>query len=208
MNILSSTMKGPDRKPKSLEPEYFERIYAEDPDPWGFRDSAYEREKYTRSIAALPKPRYERCLELGCSIGELSALLALRCDALLGIDVHEGSLLLARARNEAHGHVQFEVMQFPRHIPAGQFDLLVISEVAYYWGEDEFGRAQLAVLDKLAMGGHLLMVHYLPQDTDYPMSGDEVHDRYMVLTSGDAPTLRHLHGFRENRYRLDLFERI
>ena len=193
---------------KSLGPEYFDRIYAENSDPWGFRESAYEREKYARTIASLPRSRYRRCLEVGCSIGELSALLAGRCDELMAIDVHEGSLLLARERNASLSHAHFEVMQFPRHVPAGVFDLLVLSEVAYYWGEEDFVLAQESILTKLEPGGELLLVHYVPLDTDYPMSGDEVHDRYLAMCSLPNAPFKHVKGFREARYRLDVLERI
>ena len=50
---------------RSLEPAYFEALYAADPDPWRFATSAYEREKYTATLAALPmlhKDPFDRIL--------------------------------------------------------------------------------------------------------------------------------------------------
>jgi hypothetical protein len=33
----------------------FERLYQQSPDPWGYRTSSYEQEKYAATLAALPK---------------------------------------------------------------------------------------------------------------------------------------------------------
>ena len=68
--------------------ERFERLYHESPDPWGYRTSDYEREKYAATLAALPKRSHGLCLEVGCSIGVLhrpagGSLRARRRDRLL-----------------------------------------------------------------------------------------------------------------------------
>ena len=65
-----------------MDRDYFEGIYADGPDPWGFETSEYERRKYDLTLAALPRRRYARALEPGCSIGVLTADLARRCDAV------------------------------------------------------------------------------------------------------------------------------
>ena len=60
----------------SLPQSYFDRIYQQNPDPWNFETSPYEAEKYRRTLAALPRKRYMRALEIGCSIGVLTSQLA------------------------------------------------------------------------------------------------------------------------------------
>ena len=80
-----------------LRAAYFEELYARDPDPWDFATSEYEAAKYDATIAALA-PRYASALEVGCSIGVLTARLAERCERLLAIDVAEGALAHARER--------------------------------------------------------------------------------------------------------------
>ena len=66
---------------------YFERLYQHNPDPWGFATRWYEARKYGLTLAALPRARYRRAFEPGCSIGVLTEMLAGRCDALLAADV-------------------------------------------------------------------------------------------------------------------------
>ncbi len=81
----------------SLEPAYFDALYAADPDPWQFATSAYEREKYDATLAALPT-RIGSAFEIGCSIGILTRRLAERCNTLLAVDVAKAALAAARRR--------------------------------------------------------------------------------------------------------------
>ena len=60
----------------SLQPAYFDDMYAESPDPWGFRTRWYEERKFALTMAALPRRRYRRVFEPGCSVGMLTRLLA------------------------------------------------------------------------------------------------------------------------------------
>jgi SAM-dependent methyltransferase len=76
----------------SLQPGYFDKLYAENPDPWRMETSAYEEAKYIATLAALPRARYTHAIEIGCSVGVLTARLAERCDELLGIDVAQAAL--------------------------------------------------------------------------------------------------------------------
>ena len=64
----------------SHDAEHFRRLYARSADPWAFRTSAYEKEKYRQTIAALGERRFRSGFEPGCSIGVLTRMLAERCD--------------------------------------------------------------------------------------------------------------------------------
>ena len=55
---------------------HFEDLYRRSADPWGFASSGYEAAKYAATLAALPRDRYARGLEVGCSIGVFTAALA------------------------------------------------------------------------------------------------------------------------------------
>ena len=190
-------------QPKSLMPEFFDRLYGKDPDPWGFEGKPYEQEKYADTLASLPRPRYRHAFEIGCSIGVLTARLAARCDALLAVDGSALPLERARARCRSLPNVQIAQMLVPEQFPPGPFDLILVSEVAYYWSPEDLARAQSLMLERLESGGQLMLVHWLPQDAEYPLNGDEVHESFLAL-----PGLRHLHGHRAELYRLDLLERV
>lgn len=194
-----------DPGPRSLPPSYFDDLYRANDDPWDFETSAYEAGKYAATLAALPRARYRAALEIGCSIGVLTRRLAERCEALLAIDVAEQALGRARERCGHLGHVRFERMHFPHERPNGRFDLTLLSEVGYYWSPDDLMLARRRLIERLEPGGHLLLVHWTPKVADYPLTGDQVHAAFLEYVGSE---MRHLETRREERYRLDLFERV
>ena len=193
---------------QSLPAEYFDRVYRANPDPWNFAASPYEAAKYTATLAALPAPRYGRALEIGCSIGVLTAQLAARCDALLALDVADAALVQARERCVDLPNVRFERRAVPAEFPTAEppWDLVLVSEVGYYLNLDDLCRLRERITSSLRPGGDLLLVHWTPFVPDYPLTGDQVHDAFLERAGADGE-LRHLRGARETQYRLDLFRR-
>lgn len=190
---------------RSLPPRYFEQLYATDPDPWQFETSEYEAHKYAATLAALPQPQYRSALEIGGSIGVLTEQLGDRCQSLLSVDVCAQAQARARDRCRHLPHIEFAQMQVPHQFPDRTFDLILVSEVGYYWGWDDFPTAQRLIAHHLAPGGHLLLVHWTPPTRDYPLTGDEVHTAFVAQV---GPVYRSLISQREQRYRLDLLERL
>ena len=195
----------PESERHSLPPSYFEKLYADDPDPWQFETSEYEARKYAATLAALPKPKYRSGFEIGGSIGVLTQMLAPRCQSLLSVDVCARAQMLAKQRCRHLPHVEFEIMQLPHQYPSGTFDLTLVSEVGYYWSWTDLRAAQQQIMSHLEPGGHLLLVHWTPQTREYPLTGDEVHEAFWQKV---GTILRSLICQREERYRLDLFERL
>ena len=112
-------------KNKSLLPAYFDKIYADADDPWGFANREYELHKYLDTLMHLPRRYYATAFEPGCSIGVLSGMLAARVGNLLSVDVSERALQQARTRNADKKNIFFEMMQFPVQAPDSTFDLIV-----------------------------------------------------------------------------------
>lgn len=185
-----------------LSRDYFEQLYARDEDPWRFASSAYERAKYEHTLASLGERHFTRALEVGCSIGVFTALLAERCEDLLAVDVAAAAVRRARERLVARPHVRVQRRTLPEQLPTGPFDLIVCSEVLYYWDRALLLDALPALSGALAPGGSLLAVHWRPPTRTYPLRGDEVHD---LLCEHLA--LRHGLSYREPRYRLDRFDK-
>ena len=182
------------RRTETIHPDYFDDLYAADPDPWRFATSDYERAKYAATLAALPDRRFRTALEIGCSIGVLTKQLAPRCDALLGLDVAEAALAQARARCPG---VRFERRVIPAEWPDGRFDLIMLSEVLYYLDAAAIRATAAKAMQAAVPCGCILMVHYLG-GTDYPTTGDEAADWFTAAT-GLTPALQ----VREPLYRID-----
>ena len=194
----------PDARPAgTVATSYFDAKYAGSPDPWDFAGSPYEAAKYAATLAALPRGRYRRALELGCSVGVLTEKLAGRCDELLAVDAAAAAVESCRDRCRELKNVAAEVAVLPGDWPAGTFDLLVASEVCYYWSDADFAAARSKMLRSLEPGGHLLLVHWTVHVPDYPRTGDAVHEAFF-----EEPALRHVSGSREPFYRIDVFERL
>ena len=191
-----------DASPPTLQPGYFERLYQKDPDPWRFATSDYEREKYAATIAALPRPRYARAFEVGCSIGVLTRQLAPRCAGLVAVDVAETALAQARERCADLPHVAFARMAVPGEWPSGRFDLVIFSEVLYYLGLDGIAEAARRTLACIEPGGAVLLVNWRGP-TDGACSGEEAADRFAAACGSAA---RRTRLERAERYRLDVLE--
>ena len=95
----------------------------------------------------------------------------------------------------------------PEEFPSGQLDLILLSEVGYYWAAADLARAADQMLAALPGGGQLLLVHWTPLVPDYPQTGDEVHE-FFLQKAQPGGSLRHLAGHRADKYRLDLLERV
>jgi predicted TPR repeat methyltransferase len=181
--------------------EYFEGLYAESDDPWNFEASEYEQDKYARTLAVLGERTFRRALEAGASIGVFTEMLSDRCDELLAVDVSERAVAAARRRLSGRGHVRVERRTLPEEMPDGPFDLIVASEVLYYFPREEMLTVLRGFERELARGGVLLAVHWRRKTETYPLQGDEVHDLLMEHTR-----LLTTETIIEPDYRLDRFE--
>ena len=192
---------------KSLPRGYFEDVYRANRDPWEFETSPYESAKYDATIAALPCERYRNAFDIGCSLGVLTERLAPRCDHLLAVDTVESALEAARRRCARFPQVRFQQMHVPQEFPNGPFDLVMLSEVGYYFDAPVLEELRDRICAALTMGGQVMLVHWTPFVHDYPLTGDQAHETFLAISRSDGP-LRHLTGRREETYRLDLFERV
>lgn len=177
--------------------EHFERLARESFDPWDYETSAYEQGKYRRTLDALPT-RTGRTLELACSIGVFTAMLAPRCENLLAVDFSPTALQRARRRLGGADNVEFSRRVLPEQTPSGPFDTIVCSEVLYYWPgslvRDGLARIEAA----LAPGGTLVAVHWRGRDPRRELNGDDVHEILRAETG-----LRWEDGLRTPGYLLD-----
>ncbi|MBV8897309.1 MAG: class I SAM-dependent methyltransferase [Acidobacteriaceae bacterium] len=188
---------------QTLKSEYFDALYAADPDPWNFAASPYEQAKYRLTLNAMPELHYRSALEVGCSIGVLTRLLASRCDSVVAIDAAETPLIEARRRCADLPGVRFEQMFAPDEWPDGEFDLILLSEVVYYFGRKDVGRLADRVTRSLVKDGFVILVHWTGE-TNYPLSGDEAAALFIKEV---GPTCVVERAERHQEFRLDVLSR-
>jgi len=187
----------------SRDPKYFEKLYHDNPDPWDFESSPYERGKYRATLAMLNGRFFPRAFEIGCSIGVLTQHLGARCGHLLAVDVAANALATARNRCAGLPNVTFEKRQIPAEWPAAApLDLILFSEVLYFLSPaDITACARLARRD-LAPGGVILLVNYTGR-IDEPCGGEEAADIFLRA----VPELPAAATWRRETYRMDLIQR-
>jgi LmbE family N-acetylglucosaminyl deacetylase/SAM-dependent methyltransferase len=184
----------------SLDRAFFDDFYQGRDDPWGFESRWYEERKRAALLAALPRARFRHGLELGCSTGVLTAALAQRCDRITGVDVADAALDAARAR--LGDDVRLRRLDTPREWPEGNFDLVVLSEVLYYYGRDDLDRTIDRVVGSLDADGVVAACHWRHDVPEYPLGGDGVH---AVLRA--RPELEVLVRHEEEDFVLEVFAR-
>lgn len=152
-----------------IPPRWRRKLFARrfrTPDPWNYATSSYEKEKYERKLAILPRspdpahPPYDRVLEIGCAKGQFTCLLARAGvgENVVGVDFAPPAVARARSHCPRRG-VEFHLMDITTELPDGEFDLVFCSEVLYYLGS--LGRIRdLAerLSRKLRAGGHVVLV--------------------------------------------------
>ena len=178
--------------------EAFDAKYRSHPDPWNFAASAYERGRYAATVAALRRPTYATAYEPGCSVGELTAELARRCSRLIATDLSPTAIARARQRCRHFSNVVFHVATHPTEVPVESLDLIVFSEIGYYFEAPMLGSFARRLAAKLNAGGEFIAVHWLGHSVDHALHGDAVHQRLK-----HALPLAWLGGRRHPGFRID-----
>jgi 2-polyprenyl-3-methyl-5-hydroxy-6-metoxy-1,4-benzoquinol methylase len=179
---------------------HFQRLYQSSPDPWGFQTSAYEQTKFRQTLSALGDRHFTSALEVGCSIGVLTRVLAERCNSLLGVDIVEDPLEAARSRCADQPQVRFRRMQVPAEWPEGCFDLMVFSEVLYFLSAADIEQCANRVRGSLLSGGMVILVNWLGETED-PTPGNKAAEMFIGATAGRLTVVRRE---RHEGYRLDV----
>ena len=150
--------------------EHFEKLYQKKPDPWNYENYEFEKEKYQKTLEAIPR-EVQTIWEIGCSEGIFTQLLLKKGKEVVGVDISETALSRARERLKDYGDkIQFQKLDITWEDINGTFDLILASEILYYLG----GKNVLLPLEEkfyrhLRAGGYLLLCHFYP-------SGKIIHD--------------------------------
>lgn len=182
--------------------EYFVELYRREADPWNFSGSEYEHRKYAQTLASLPRARYAGALEIACSIGVFTGMLAERCERLLAVDVSADALERARTACASHKHVRFERRVMPAEFPPGAFDLVTVCEMGFYLDRADLLALRDRIVAATMPGADIVLVHWTPHVDGHATEALDVHRIFR-----ETPELRHVSGYSSETYRLDVLER-
>lgn len=139
---------------------WFEYIYSKRDNPWNNDASKYELAKYERTLSFLPRSHYRNVLEIGCSVGAFTSLIAKRADTVHGIDISCQAIERARKQCGHLNHVNFAMADLLKFESDRQYDLICAAEVLYFMARNE---AQIVgvverIASLLAYGGQVCTV--------------------------------------------------
>lgn len=109
----------------------------EEPDPWGYETHWYERRRRQLIAAMLPHETLGQVLEIGCSTGLITQLLAPRAEQVLAIDISAKAIALARQNLQGAANVTLQQADITQHWPPQRFDHILLCDVAYYLQPDQ-----------------------------------------------------------------------
>ncbi len=196
-----------------VDAAYFDEIYRRSSDPWRYAEDDYELNKYRKQIDWLTDGgarRFGRGLEVACSIGVFTRMLAEVCDEVRAFDISSTAVERARENLRGVSNVELAVEKFPDRAtqdPAA-YDVITVAEVLYYFDLRSLLEAVNWIGDAVASGARVMVVNFAYPDR-VGFGGEVVHD---IL----AKELRHcrLRGERwpltgddgqGRAYRMDLF---
>jgi LmbE family N-acetylglucosaminyl deacetylase/cyclopropane fatty-acyl-phospholipid synthase-like methyltransferase len=160
--------------------EFFEAMYRASPDgdPWSFATDDREQARYDHLASIVGERRVRRCLEAGCSTGELTFRLAQRCERVLAFDVASTAVDVARSRVGDVEHVELRVGSIPDDLGPDDtdLDLIVLSEVAYYFGPDGLAGLVAGLHGRCSPDARWLLCHWTGTSTDHRLDGQRAHD--------------------------------
>lgn len=183
--------------------EFFEQKYLHSADPWSFASSDYEQCRYNAIFNSLSHRRYRHGFEPGCSIGLLTERLASVCQYVDAMDISPTAVRYAKERCRGLMNVDIECGALPDLIPIGSFDLVVFSEIGYYFDEEGLERLAKSILAQMSVCGVLVAAHWLGASEDHLLSGERVHEILASVTG-----LTHEHAEHHTGFRLDRWKRI
>lgn len=142
------------------------------PDPWHFDDSVYERRRLDLVLACLGRTRYDRTLEIGCATGQLCVELSRRADEVVGLDASARALEVARAKSD---EVHWVLGAAPGDLPSGDFNLIVLSEIAYFLDGADLLATLRGARRRLRQHGEIVIANWLRPTANIPFDGPTVH---------------------------------
>lgn len=144
----------------SVSQAHFDNMYLVKDDPWDLATKWHDQRKYAITVASLPRERYRRCYEPGCSIGLLTRMLAPRCDAVLAVDSVESAVRQTQDNVREFPHVTARLADLPADLPDGTFDLIVVGDLLYYLSAADLDATIDGLVERLEPGGDLVSVHF------------------------------------------------
>ncbi len=133
-----------------------ERLFRNLDDPWNFKHSPYEQERYEILLQTVKRYPHRSILEVGCAEGLFTCRLSSVADYVVGIDVSSTAIERARSQCPRGEYHESSLEQFSPH---RQFDMVICAETLYYMSDIP------GALEKISSLGKTCLVSYLERES-------------------------------------------
>lgn len=174
---------------RRINVEGFEAKFRDDIDPWDYTGSRFEAFKRQILLNACGRYKHGRVLELGCAIGETTRSLSPLSLRLLAVDGSSTALEEAASRLSGAHHIQFRRAILPQEMPKGAYDLIVVSELAYYLPAHRLSALATNTIAVLAPRGRVVLLNHRRAFDDAAVLPALAHRRLRNLFRGKLMTL-------------------
>ena len=163
--------------------------------PWWKHDELNDRFESTNT-------EY-RSSRLDFSIPAFQDKVAAMCGALVRTEVFDGCMMDWWHDNDEMGADRVTLIRSSLDTPwpPGPFDLLVLSEVAYYLQADALASVLRRECPRLAPGANIVAAHWRHAVADYPLTGDAAH-----TVISQTPGLTSLGCYRDSDVIIEVFD--
>jgi SAM-dependent methyltransferase len=145
----------------------FEKLYLEQGDVWNYETSDYERTKYRQTMDCILALRSGSAsvLEVGCSIGVFTELLAAQFEQVTGIDISQEALALA-ARRHSRPNIRYLRSDIGELPVTSRYDVIVCAEILYHIPETDVTRVVNKLTNLLSDRGVVVAVFGYTDSTE------------------------------------------
>jgi SAM-dependent methyltransferase len=166
----------------------FEKLYAQDGDPWDYASRPYEQKKYrdTLDVVLANCHATASALEVGCSIGVFTRMMAPSFGEILAIDLSTEAVRLAARNVAGAGNIEVQRVDFlSLDAKARTFDVIFFAEVLYYLSAEDAPEVCRALHRLLSEQGVFVVVHPVePEAGPLPWDGifADAFERQVAVT--------------------------
>lgn len=189
---------------KASDVKSFEAMFRSSIDPWNYRTSQFEARKRQVLLRACGSTKVGRALELACAIGETSRALTSRCLSLVATDGAPTALAEARRLTPTRLRIDYRPGILPKDVPRGPFDLIVVSEIAYYLSARQLDQLARTLIKVVAPGGRIVVLHHVILFDDAAQKPALAQAR---LCRALSATMVRVHEKRHRRYAVAAFRK-
>ena len=184
---------------------YFQYLYSKKNDIWNYKTSRYELEKYHKIIEMFEDRKFHNSLEIGCSIGVFTNMLAEISDHVTALDFASIAVGSAKIECKDKQNIEFVVSDIFQFVTNKKYDLICAAEVLYYMEDKQDVRDFLAkkICNLLEPGGLLL---YVCGDWDIDRLND--WENYFQQNCGDIELIKmNKVEDKDNNYRISILQK-